>query len=118
MGRLRKNIPLLIAFLFLASACGVKQRPPSALTSRYPESTASLSKKYHYQAKQWLDLAQKLEMTSDYTTSLEYCEKILSRYPDTLYADEATLIVEMIKDPSKNRRRDLYRDNPALFMGY
>lgn len=115
---MKKVLFMIVLVAFLGSACGFKQRSPSALVARPPDATARLSKKDRFQAGQWLKLALQLEMVGEYTTSWDYCRKISTYYPDTLYSEEAELLMEAIGDPARNRRRDFYRDNPALFLGY
>lgn len=119
---LRGTISFCFVFLFVTllfvAACGSKQRSPSALVPGPLEPTSRMNKKDRFQATRWLEAAQYLELSSDYVGAWEQCQKILSYYPDTLYAKEAEIIIKKIQIPSNNRARDFYRDNPGIFGGY
>lgn len=115
---MKRILAILVLISLVGIGCGSKQRPPSALVPAPFEPTAKMSKKDRFQATRWLEAAQYLELSSDYVGAWEQCQKILSYYPNTLYAEEAGLIIKKIQDPNKNRVRDFYRDNPGVFGGY
>ncbi len=80
-------------------------------------SAGELDKKDVFQAEQWMKTIKVLWEVGDYPALRYYCQKTIDFYPGTTYAQEAEKYLKKTENPRTNRRRESYRNDPAIFFG-
>jgi hypothetical protein len=91
---------ILILFLILSIQAGADE----------------LDKKDVFQAEQWMKTIKVFWEVGDYPALRYYCQKTIEFYPETFYAKEAKKYLRKTKNPKANRRRENFRNDPALFF--